>query len=348
MVARERAGLELDEFLCLERPLLNKGFFRRLVRAGEITVDGRSVLPSCRLQEGNVIILPLDELAERGDLPKVPAAPEVAVEVLFEDDYVLAVDKPAGIASEPERWAPESGCMAGAILKYAMDAAGEGPMSYRPRLLHRLDKDTSGVLVAAKSLEAERLLRGAFEANAIHKSYLALVEGEWPEEGELVLDGELGEEAELSRRERRKLGKGPRRGHRMAVVPKGGKAARTRVSVVERYRGFTLLACKPETGRTHQIRVHLAHAGFPLAVDPLYGRRDELLLSELKRNYRSKPGRPERPLIDRLTLHAARIELPDPAAETSADGRHLEIESPLPTDFQRITRQLAKVRPLRK
>jgi len=348
VVARERSGLELDEFLCLERPLLNKGFFRRLVRAGDITVDGCAVLPNCRLNEGDVVILPLDELAERGDLPVQLAAPEVQLDVLFENDLVLAVNKPAGVASEPERWAPEAGCMAGAILKYAMDAAGDGPMGFRPRLLHRLDKDTSGVLLAAKDLDSERLLRTAFESNGVHKTYLALVEGEWPEDDEVVLDAELGEEAELSRRERRKIGKGGRRAHRMAVLPKGGKPSLTRVTVAERFRGFTLLTCKPETGRTHQIRVHLAHAGFPLAVDPLYGRRDELLLSELKRKYRSKPGRPERPLIGRLTLHAARIQLPNPAQETSAEGTPLEIEAPLPTDFQRIIRQLAKVRPLRK
>jgi 23S rRNA pseudouridine1911/1915/1917 synthase len=348
VVARERTGLELDEYLCLERPLLNKGFFRRLVRSGEITVNGGAVLPNHRLREGDVVILSLDELADRGDLPVEPAAPDVPVRVLFEDARVLVVDKPAGVASEPERWAPELGCMAGALLAYALESAGEGPMDFRPRLLHRLDKDTSGVLVAAKDLEAERLLRTAFEMGDVQKTYLALVEGEWPDEDELVLDGELGEEAELSRRERRARGKAGRRGHRMAVLPKGGKPAVTRVSVAERFRGFTMLCCRPETGRTHQIRVHLAHAGFPLAVDPLYGRRDELLLSELKRNYRSKPGRPERPLMDRLTLHAARIRLPDPAASTSASGGFLEIEAPVPADFQRITRQLAKVRPYKK
>ena len=346
VVPRERAGLELDEFLCLERPLINKGFFRRLVRAGEITVDGGVVLPNRRLSEGEIVMLPLEELADRDDLPFELAAPDVPISVLFEDANVLVVDKPAGVASEPERWAPESGCMAGALLEYAIRAAGNGPMAYRPRLLHRLDKDTSGVLVAAKNLDTERILRTAFESGEVSKTYLALVEGEWPDEEEIRLDGELGEEMELSRRERRKLGKSSRRAHRMAVLPKGGKPALTRVSVAARYRGFTLLTCLPETGRTHQIRVHLAHAGFPLAVDPLYGRRDALCLSELKRNYRSKPGRPERPLIDRLTLHAAGIRLPDPTAESPT--KSLEIEAPMPSDFQRITRQLAKIRPYKK
>jgi len=346
VVPRERAGLELDEFLCLERPLINKGFFRRLVRAGDITVDGGAVLPNRRLCEGEIVMLPSEELADRDDLPFQLAAPDVPIHVLYENDRVLVVDKPPGVASEPERWAPESGCMAGALLAYAIEAAGEGPMAYRPRLLHRLDKDTSGVLAATKDLDAERLLRTAFEAGGVAKTYLALVEGEWPDDEETLLDGEIGEEAQLSRRERRQLSKGPRRGHRMAVLPSGGKPAFTRVTVTTRYRGFTLLTCKPETGRTHQIRVHLAHAGFPLAVDPLYGRRDALLLSELKRMYRSKQGRPERPLIDRLTLHAAGIRLPDPAAESPS--KLLTIEAPMPTDFHRITRQLAKIRPYKK
>lgn len=356
VVSSERAGLELDEFLCLERPLYNKGFFRRLVRAGDVLVDGQPTLPSQRLREGTVVMVPLEELAEAGELPRVPTAPEEELAVLFESDRLLVVDKPAGVASEPERWEPEAASMAGALLAHCLDAAAGGPAAYRPRLLHRLDKDTSGCLAAAKDLDTERLLRAAFESGAVQKTYLALVEGEWPEAAEpTVLDGPIGEEGELPRREKKRRGGGGR-GHRMAVFEPGHKAAkpaRTTVTVRERFRGFTLVECAPHTGRTHQIRVHLAHAGFPLAVDPLYGRRDAFMLSEIKRGYRSKPGRPERPLIDRLTLHAAALELPDPSSSAAASATaetdlttlpRARFEAPLPDDFIRINKQLAKWR----
>jgi 23S rRNA pseudouridine1911/1915/1917 synthase len=365
VVEADRTGMELDELLCLERPALNKGFFRRNIRDGVITVDGAEILASHRVSEGEVILMNFDDDTL---FPRALGAASHKLEVLFENDDVLVADKPAGLASEPERWSHESGSMAGAFLAYALgrdvsedsvaaadldeDAAAEA-LAWRPRLLHRLDKDTSGVLVAAKNLDAERTLRMAFQGAAetgshdIRKTYIALVEGEWPHDEEVLLDGAIGPEEVLGRRERRRLGivtKARKRAHRMCVIPadkKDAKAARTRVTVEQRFRGFTMLRCMPETGRTHQIRVHLAHAGFPLAVDTLYGRRDDLKLSDIKTKYRSKRGRPERSLIGRLTLHALEIDLPDP----SDSGGRLVVQAPVPKDFQRITRQLAKVRP---
>jgi 23S rRNA pseudouridine955/2504/2580 synthase len=121
-------------------------------------------------------------------------------------------------------------------------------------------------------------------------------------------------------------------------VSQSGKSALTHVSVEQRFRGLTLLCCKPRTGRTHQVRVHLSASGFPLAIDPVYGHRRELLLSEFKAGYRRKPGRPEHPLMDRLTLHAASLSFPH------LDGRRLEVAAPVPRDFARVLKQLSKVR----
>ena len=161
----------------------------------------------------------------------------------------------------------------------------------------------------------------------MRKVYLALVEGEHP------LEDGAEELIELP------LASDRRRGG-LVVVSDSGKAARTRVGVEQRYRGYTLLRCEPLTGRTHQLRVHLAAQGFPLVVDPLYGRRRAFALSEFKRGYRPKPGRVEAPLIDRLTLHAVRLEFD---ALPPAAGR-VAVESPLPRDFQRVLKQLSKVR----
>ena len=131
----------------------------------------------------------------------------------------------------------------------------------------------------------------------------------------------------------------------MRVERKEGKPAQTRVTVAQRFRGYTLLDCQPLTGRTHQIRVHLTELGFPLAVDPVYGRRRALALSEFKRDYRRKPGALEHPLIERLTLHARSIDFPDPDPAWREAGRRIRVEAPLPRDFARLLKQMEKARP---
>jgi len=327
LVPPERAGLEMDEFLCLHFPEFGKGFLRQAVREGRILLDGMRAQPSVRLRVDQVLIVELDDV----EPPPAPVAPEAALPILHEDEDLLVVDKPAGLAVEPERWARGSASLAGALLALARVRSGSakeepGPLALRLRAVHRLDKDTSGVLVVAKHLESERFLRMAFEEDRVHKTYFALVEGEHP-----LLDG-AEETIELA------LGPDPRKSGRMVVDP-AGKPSRTRIAVERRFRGFTWMRCRPETGRTHQIRVHLSAAGFPLAVDSLYGRRDVLALSALKAGYRAKRGQVERPLIARLTLHAAAIELP-----ARSGGAPLVVAAPLPVDLERLLKQLGKVR----
>ena len=334
VVSGERAGLELDEFLGLLYPSANKGFLRRMVNEGRVQLDGRPTRPSQRVRTDQVVSVDFDD----EDLPERPVAPETSVPILHEDDAVLVVDKPAGLAVEPERWRRDAACLSGALLAEAVERSGgedeqgnlaAGALEWRPRLVHRIDKDTTGCVLVAKHLEAERALRVAFEDGRISKRYLALVEGELaPRDRPELIDAPIGTDQ--------------RRTGRMRVGSEG-RPSQTRVTVVERFEGYTLLACEPLTGRTHQIRVHLAHAGFPLAVDATYGRRDALLLSEIKRGYRAKRGRPETPLIGRLTLHAERLTFPDLARGAG----ELTVVSPLPKDFQRLLKQLAKVRPPR-
>jgi 23S rRNA pseudouridine1911/1915/1917 synthase len=338
----ERIGMELDEFLCLSFPLLNKGFLRRQVRDGRVLVDGNPAVPSQRLRMDQVLIVEFDENEE---VPEAPVAPAARVPVLYEDDHVLAMDKPSALAVEPERWARGNASVAGALLELALSRSGIDPEApsdsaggreFRPRIFHRLDKDTSGVLLVAKTVEAERRLRAAFDGGEVEKTYLALVDGEHP-----AADGES-EIIDLP------IGPDERKSGRMRVDPLEGKPSQTKVRVERRFRGYTLLACQPLTGRTHQIRVHLMEAGFPLAVDPAYGRRNELYLSEIKRGYRKKPGHVESPLIDRLTLHAWSIEFPAPddPAPPGGGGRRIRVEAPIPRDLERALKQLGKVRPL--
>jgi RluA family pseudouridine synthase len=329
IVPLDRAGLELDEFLCLQFPGCPKGIMRRVIRDGRVLVDGTIAQPSQRLRPEQVLLVDLDDL----NLPDEPTGPAVELPVLHEEPDWLAVDKPPGIAVEPERWERARSTVAGALLRVARERSGSAPggaVDQRLRPVHRLDKETSGVLVVAKELAAERFLRGAFEQRALHKTYLALVEGEHP-----LADGAW-DEIDLA------IGSDPRKSGRMVVDERGGKPALTRVAVEQRFHGYTLLCCEPRSGRTHQIRVHLAAVGFPLAVDRIYGRRDALHLSQLKPRYKQKRGRPERPLIDRLTLHCAGIDVPRPR---DPGGPPVPVRAPLPRDMVQVLKQLAKVRP---
>lgn len=321
-VPPERAGLELDEFLCLAFPGYSKGFLRSEVRAGRVLVDGQPSLPGKRLRITNVVSTDLDEEAA----PPVPVAADKTLPVLYSDANVVVVDKPAGLASEPERWNAEAGSVAGSLLRLAAESEHGQDGEVRLRLLHRLDKDTTGCVLVAKHIEAERALRQGFEAGEVHKEYLALVDGELPTAAgeEFVIDDPIAPDA--------------RRTGRMRVHAKG-KPSQTIVTAEQRFEGFTLVRCRPITGRTHQIRVHLAFAGFPLMVDRFYGRRDALMLSEIKRGYRAKKGSVERPLMDRLTLHAEHIRWVDPL-----DGSPRSARSPVPKDLARTLKQLAKVR----
>ncbi len=326
VVPPERAGLELDEFLCLQFPGCTKGFVRRAVRDGKVLLDGSRAQPSQRLGADQVLLVDFDE----EDLPQEPVAPDFELTILHEEEGWMAVDKPAGIAVEPERWERSRATLAGALLHVAQQRSADlGSPGERLRVVHRLDKETSGVLIVAKDLPTERYLRMAFEGHRVQKRYWALVEGEHP-----LRDGEC-EEIDLP------IGPDPRRNGRMVVDERQGKPSLTRIAVESRFRGYTLLCCEPRTGRTHQIRVHLAALGFPLAVDRLYGRRDALNLSALKPRYKAKPGRPEKPLIDRLTLHSVSVAVPRPQ---DPDDLPVHVTAPLPPDFARALKHLAKVR----
>ncbi len=310
-------GLALDEFLGLRFPRVAKGRIRRWIREGRISVDGETQTQPKPVQAEEWIQL---ELPDR--LPQEAAAQPVAIPVLHEDEEVLCVNKPAGIAVEPERWKKERGSLVESLLSGMEDRSGP-LLPYRPRAVHRLDKDTSGVLILAKTLESERNLRVQFENRRVKKHYLALVEGEVPGEG-----GEVN----------LPIAPDPRKPGRMMVHREGGKAAHSLYRVVERFREFTWLEVIPLTGRTHQIRVHLRSRGFPLLVDPLYGRRGQFFLSSIKPFYHLKKGSQEKPLLSRLSLHASRLQF------SGIAGNEISVEAPLPKDLEITVGKLRKFR----
>jgi 23S rRNA pseudouridine955/2504/2580 synthase/23S rRNA pseudouridine1911/1915/1917 synthase len=240
------------------------------------------------------------------------------LEVLFHDGDFISVAKPAGIATIPGRDETAS------VLERVAAQLGipfTGDQDPRVRVVHRLDKDTTGVLLFALNRPAQQHVSHQFQNNTIAKEYLALVRGR-PGEKEGVIDAALAPH--------------PASPKRMAVVKHAGRPARTEWRLEEAFRGFALIRCFPKTGKTHQIRVHLRHAGMPLAIDPLYSSGQGILLSQFKRGYRPTRGEEERPLIDRLTLQAERLSFDHP------DGRRIEIVAELPRDFRAVLNQLRR------
>jgi 23S rRNA pseudouridine1911/1915/1917 synthase len=236
------------------------------------------------------------------------------IPVLFEDEHLLALDKPAGLLTSPDRYDPERPN----LMKLLHTAIAAGKPWARERGLtylsnaHRLDFETSGVLLLAKSKTVLVKLADLFGTPRVVKEYLALVHGA-PAEDRFEIHAPLAPH--------------PTRPGEMRVDSKHGKQSATVCEVLERFRGYTLLRCRLLTGRTHQARVHLRHAGLPLVGDALYGGAP-LLLSQLKTEYRLKPGRTERPLLARPALHAARLSLPHPVG-----GEPVDITSPWPKDL---------------
>lgn len=310
----------LDEYAALCWPDVSKGTLRRLIRDGLITVEGQGVQPGVRLHAGQLVLLE----AELDELPvKRIATHKMKIDVLYQDDDLLAVQKPAGIPVEPSRWGEHPAHLSGAMLAWAQqNTRDDGLLEVRPRALHRLDLGTSGVILFALNLDAERHYRQQFADHQVGKVYHALVIGEVREGGTIDLP----------------LEPENRDGSRMQVASKGGKAALTEYEPLQRFRGYSLVEARPKTGRTHQIRVHMAALGYPLAVDPLYGGRERMMLSELKSGYRPKPGRPERPLIDRLTLHSREIRVTSPA------GEKIVVQADYPKDLRILLSKMEKFR----
>lgn len=237
------------------------------------------------------------------------------IPILFEDDALLAIDKPARLLVSPDRYDPKRPN----IMKlFHRDIARGAKWVHEHNITylanaHRLDFETSGVLLLAKNKPALIHLADLFGSELAQKTYLALVTGS-PEKD--TFDNNA------------KIGPHPVRVGIIRVDEKSGKKSYTAFEVIERFKGFTYLRCKPRTGRTHQIRVHLQHRHLPIVGDELYGGAP-LLLSSLKRNFRLKPGKTENPLINRVALHAAELTVAHPTTNSP-----VTITSPIPHDFE--------------
>lgn len=286
MVQAEDAGKRLDRFLVEQLENVSRARVQQLLRAGRVRMDGAHVKASYRLRGGEAVSVEWEP-----QLPLRAFAEEIPLEVLYEDDDLAAVNKPAGITVHAGAGL-RSGTLVNALLHRFGGLSGLGG-ELRPGLVHRLDRQTSGVLLVAKNDEAHRRLAGQFQARAVEKAYLALVHG-----------AVASERGRISAPIARDL----KRRRRMTARRRSGREALTKYRVLRPLAGFTLLEVTPHTGRTHQVRVHLASLGHPVVGDTLYGA----------------PGG----VLDRTFLHAARIAFHHPRT-----GQRLEISAPLPAEL---------------
>jgi 23S rRNA pseudouridine1911/1915/1917 synthase len=298
----EDAGARLDRWLASHVPELSRARLQALIDAGHVRVDGGIPKASRRLVGGERVWLEIP-----APPPETLAPEAIALAVLYEDDDVLVVDKPVGMVVHPGAGHP-TGTLAAAVLAHAPGTAGVGGPR-RPGIVHRLDKDTSGLLVMAKTARAYDSLTAQLVARTVTRRYRAIVHGRVTA-GEGVVDAPLGRH--------------PRDRVRMAVVARGKRAV-TRYVVLERFSQFTHLDVRLETGRTHQIRVHMASLGHPVAGDDLYGGR---------------AARPPLPVMfDGLALHAAELAFVHPVTES-----RLQFASPVPARMQRLLSHLRDAR----
>ncbi len=274
-IDQEQAGQRIDNFLRRELPGVPKGRLYRLLRRGEVRVNGGRIRADYKLQEGDEVRVPPARIRAPGDAPSAGLAAKIEDRVLYEDKRLLVIDKPTGIAVHGG-----SGISHGVIelLRHAR------PELKDLSLVHRLDRETSGCLVLAKRRSALRELHAKFRDGVVEKNYLGLVVGDW-QLGDQLIDKPL-------------LVQHRKGGERHVVVSSGGKSAQTHVALSRTFGKYSLMQCSPKTGRTHQIRVHLQSVGFPLAGDERYGDEEE--------NRKAKKFG-----LKRLFLHAQSIAFPD-------------------------------------
>ena len=286
------AGLRLDQALAKLLPEFSRSRLAHWVRSGRATVDGRTALPRQKVRGGERIeIAPLPETAAAAHRPE-----DIPLDVVFEDDALLVVNKPAGLVVHPG-----SGNWQGTLLNALLQRVPALSGVPRAGIVHRLDKDTSGLLVVAKTLAAQASLVRQLQARSVRREYLAVAHGRVARDGRIEAP----------------IGRHPLRRTRMAVVARGRPAV-THYQVLERHAHATVLRCRLETGRTHQIRVHLASLGHPLLGDATYGKRGGIPFA-------------------RQALHAERLALVHPGT-----GKAMEWHAPLPADMRKLIASLKK------
>lgn len=287
-IIADTSGKRLDVFLA-DRLSLTRTKVKALIDDGNIRINDKPARASLSIKEGMVMT---GFIPEEKPLSVEPES--IPLDILYEDDFLLGIDKPEGMVVHPS-CGHSGGTLVNAILAYLNRGSTDYQDSARPGIVHRLDKGTTGVILIAKDPKTQETLSSLFKNREVEKTYRAIVEGTVKTSGGII-EGNIGRH--------------PTDRKKMAVVRGKGRNATTRYTVLQHLNGFSYVEAYPKTGRTHQIRVHMAHIGHSITGDETYGRKAKRLV-----------GRP--------LLHAYRITFPHPAT-----GSVLTIEAPIPSDFE--------------
>jgi 23S rRNA pseudouridine1911/1915/1917 synthase len=313
-------GMRLDQYLVGMFPDHSRSVVRRVIDAGGVLVNGRPAKASYKVRYGDNVKVCLP--APTHDLP-VPE--DIPLSILYEDEFLAVVNKPYDMVVHPAKghW---SGTLVNA-LQFHFGELSQAGGDYRPGIVHRLDRDTSGAILIAKEEQTHRDLSAQFESRKVFKEYRAITQGVLDRDSDYI-------EA--------RIGHHPTDRVKMAVLDaeeEEGKDACSYYEVIERFKGYTFCRIFPRTGRTHQIRIHLAHVGCPVLADKVYSGRDAFRLSDLVPGLDADA---DELLLPRQALHAARLRFMHPRLR-----KIIEIEAPLPPEFQRTLAALREHRPPR-
>lgn len=288
-------GKRLDFALSELFPEYSRTMIQEWIKGGHVLLEGKRAKASQKVEEGQKVLLEVPKAKEAELVPQ-----DLRVPLLYEDGDLVVVNKPRGLVVHPAagHW---DGTLVNSLLAQCKDLSGIGG-EIRPGIVHRLDKDTTGVLVVAKNDFAHQHLAEQIRSRTAQRIYLAIVQGEIDEtKGRIVAP----------------IGRHPKDRKKMAVLSQGGKDAVTEFTVLERFKGYTLVECRLITGRTHQIRVHFSYIGYPVMGDPLYGTRKQEFV------------------IEGQALHAQKLLIEQPRS-----GEKILCEAPLPSDMEEILKQL--------
>ena len=294
--AADRQGERLDVFLARQEIGVSRAHVQKLILEGHVWVNGSFCKPNCRLKGGESVRVLLPEPEAISVEPE-----QIPLDILYEDEDIIVVNKARGMVVHPAAGVCH-GTLVNALLYHCKDLSGING-KIRPGIVHRLDKDTSGVMVAAKNDRAHLNLAEQIGTKTAHRNYLAIVHGNIREE-KGIIKGDIGRH--------------PVDRKKMAVVRENGKPAVTEFYVLQRFGDYTLVKCSLQTGRTHQIRVHMAYIGHPLAGDPKYGPRKKAPFA-----------------IEGQALHSASLSFVHPGT-----GKNMRFEAPLPEDMEKILNTL--------
>ena len=306
----------LDVYLRDRLPDFSRSALQKIIKAGEALVNGRVAKSSTLIRADDVVEVTLPRAT-----PDEALAEDIPLDIIYEDDGFIAINKQSKLIVHPARghW---TGTLINAMLWHAQQTKGTlstGSDPWRPGIIHRLDRDTTGLILVAKTDEAHWRLAGQFERRTIKKTYLAIVHGELELNSDLI-DAPLGIH--------------PRVREKYAVREDIGKPAQTVYTVAERFKGFTLVELAPKTGRTHQLRIHMAHIGHPIVGDTTYGGYQVSL-----RDITGGKTGSEEPLIDRQALHAFRLQFVHPTK-----FHRMVLEAKPPADMVKLAEVLRKYR----